>query len=50
MKVTVVFDFPEVTHPDSNLADVTINILQDELDNFSKNNGYDWYIEEVTEG
>lgn len=47
MKVHVVFDFPEITDPNSEEASETIEILQDELKWFSENNALDWYIAEA---
>ena len=48
MKVRVVFDFPNITDPNSEEADETIEMLQDELKWFSENNTLDWYIDEAT--
>jgi len=43
----VVFDFPNITDPNSEEADETIEILQDELKWFSENNALDWYIDDA---
>ena len=48
MKVRVVFDFPNITDPNSEEADETIEILQDELKWFSENHALDWYIDDAT--
>ena len=48
MKVRVVFDFPNIKDPNSEEADETIEILQDELKWFSENNALDWYIDDAT--
>ena len=47
MKVLVVFDFPEISNPDSADADFTIDSLSNDLDSFAKNGEYDWYIDDV---
>ena len=58
MKVRVVFDFPNITDPNSEEADETIEILQDELKSFARGLGawvgvsddlsVDWYIDDAT--
>jgi len=54
MKVHVVFDFPEITDPNSEEADEAIEILQDELKWFARmrpcspsSPTLDWYIDEA---
>ena len=46
MKVTVVFEFPEVDDPDSEDADDIIEDLQIDLTNL----GYDYYIDDAVGG
>lgn len=43
MKIYVVFEFPEITDPDSNEATFEIDSLSKDIDRL----GYNWYINEV---
>jgi len=48
MKVIVVFDFPEISDPNSSDATFAISSLSNDLDIFAQDGEYDWYIEDVT--
>ena len=48
MKVIVVFDFPEISDPNSSDATFVIDSLSNDLDIFAQDGEYDWYIEDVT--
>lgn len=48
MKVIVVFDFPEISDPNSSDATFAIDSLSNDLDIFAREGEYDWYIEDAT--
>ena len=50
MKIHVVFDFPEITDPNSQEADFIIDTLSDDLDRLANEGEYDWYIDDAVEG
>lgn len=50
MKVYVVFDFPEITDPNSEEADDIIEGLEIDLENFSLDTGHIWYIDDAVGG
>lgn len=47
MKIFVVFDFPEITDPDSEEATFAIDSLSGDLKTMSSTTLYQWYIDEV---
>lgn len=47
MKVVVVFDFPEITDVKSKDATFMIDHLSEDLFDFSDDNNYMWYIDDV---
>lgn len=47
MKVYVVFDFPEITDPNSDEANNIIECLEIDLDHFSEETGNIWYIDDA---
>lgn len=47
MKVYVVFDFPEITDPNSDEANNIIECLEDDLDAFAEETGNIWYIDDA---
>ena len=47
MKVIVVFDFPEISDPNSSDATFVIDSLSNDLDIFARDGEYDWYIEDA---
>jgi hypothetical protein len=48
MKVFVVFDFPEIKDADSEDATFVIDSLSEDLQGFSRDGEYEWYIDEIT--
>ena len=49
MKVYVVFDFPEVTDPNSMEADDIVDGLTIDLEHFAEETGHIWYIDDAME-
>lgn len=49
MKVVVIFDFPEITDPDSEGASFAIDSLSDDLKVMSNTTLYKWYIDDAIE-
>lgn len=47
MKVTVIFDFPEISDPDSSEADFAIDSLTWDLKVLSSTTLYQWYIDDA---
>lgn len=47
MKVYVVFDFPEISDPNSIEADNIIQCLEDDLNNLFKESDQIWYIDDA---
>lgn len=47
MKVTVIFDFPEISDPDSKEASLAINSLTWDLKVMSSTTLYQWYIDDA---
>jgi hypothetical protein len=47
MKVVVVFDFPEITDVKNDDANFMVDNLIEDLFDFSDDNYYMWYIEDV---
>lgn len=47
MKVYVVFDFPEITDPNSEEADNIIQCLEDDLNDFFIDSSHSWYIDDA---
>lgn len=50
MKVTVVFDFPEIEDANSSEADFAIDSLSKDLKDFCNEAEYDWYIDDAEGG
>jgi hypothetical protein len=49
MKVIVVFDFPEISDPDSSDATFVIDSLSHDLDGLCLDGEYDWYIDDAVQ-
>jgi hypothetical protein len=47
MKVYVVFDFPEISDANSDEATFAISSLSNDLDIFSQEGEYEWYIDDA---
>ena len=47
MKVYVVFDFPDITDPNSDEANNIIECLEDDLEVFGEETGNIWYIDDA---
>ncbi len=49
MKVIVVFDFPEISDPDSSDATFVIDSLSHDLDGLCLDGEYGWYIDDAVQ-
>jgi hypothetical protein len=49
MKITVVFDYPEISDPEGEDADWAADSLTDDLKKLGNEGEYEWYIDDVVE-
>jgi hypothetical protein len=47
MKVYIVFDFPEISDPNSEDATFAIDSLSNDLEVFGREGEYEWYIDDA---
>ena len=48
-KITVVFDYPEISDPEGEDADWAVDSLTDDLKKLGNEGEYEWYIDDVVE-